>query len=248
LANVRVRYRGRVGDQGLGADATIRAVSALSDESRRRMFEFCRRAGRAISRDEAAAEVGISRKLAAFHLEKLVEAGLLRAHYEQGSRLRKVGRAPKLYEPVETDVRVSIPPRQPDLLAEILLDGVLSHDRTDDDAGPLDSALKAAYRRGEQVGEEERARSRPGRLSSERALTLSEATLSRVGFEPDRPRPNCVRLHSCPFHPLAQAQPDAVCGINHAFLTGMLNGLRATTVRAILDPAGGECCVEITAD
>ncbi|TCC61432.1 transcriptional regulator [Kribbella pittospori] len=208
------------------------------------MFEFCRRAGRAISRDEAAAEVGISRKLAAFHLEKLVEAGLLRAHYEQGGRLRKVGRAPKLYEPVETDVQVSIPPRRPDLLAEILLDGVLSQD----DGSPMDSAMKAAFRRGERIGEEERARSRPGRLSSERALTLSEATLSRVGFEPDRPRPNCVRLHSCPFHPLAQAQPDAVCGINHAFLTGMLSGLRATTVRAILDPAGGECCVEITAD
>ncbi|TCC47985.1 transcriptional regulator [Kribbella capetownensis] len=209
------------------------------------MFEFCRRAGRAISRDEAAAEVGISRKLAAFHLEKLVEAGLLRAHYEQGGRLRKVGRAPKLYEPVETDVRLSIPPRQPDLLAEILLDGVLSQD---DDISPMDSALNAAFRRGERIGEDERARSRPGRLSSERALTLAEATLSRVGFEPDRPRPDCVRLHSCPFHPLAQAQPDAVCGINHAFLTGMLNGLRATTVRAILDPAGGECCVEITAD
>jgi len=234
-----------VADEGLGADAAIRAVSALSDESRRRMFEFCRRAGRAISRDEAAAEVGISRKLAAFHLEKLVEAGLLRAHYEQGGRLRKVGRAPKLYEPVETDLRLSIPPRRPDLLAEILLDGVLSHD---DDVSPMDSALGAAFRRGERVGAEERARSRPGRLSSERALTLSEATLSRAGFEPDRPRPNCVRLRSCPFHPLAQAQPDAVCGINHAFLTGMLDGLQATTVRAILDPAGGECCVEITAD
>jgi predicted ArsR family transcriptional regulator len=237
-----------MGPRGLEPDATIKAVSALNDESRRRMFEFCRRAGRAISRDEAAAEVGISRKLAAFHLEKLVEAGLLRAHYEQAGRLRKVGRAPKLYEPVESDLRVSIPPRQPDLLAEILLDGVLSHDRSDDAASPLESARRAAFRRGERVGEQERSRSRPGRLSAERALTLSEATLSRAGFEPERPHAGCIRLHSCPFHPLAQAQPAAVCGINHAFLTGMLSGLRATTVHAVLDPEGGECCVEITAD
>jgi len=229
-------------------DATIRAVSALSDDSRRRMFEFCRRAGRPISRDEAAAEVGISRKLAAFHLEKLVEAGLLRAHFEHAGRLRKVGRTPKLYEPAGTDVRVSIPPRQPDLLAEILLDGVLSHDRAGDDGGPLDSALRAASRKGEAVGEEERVRSRPGRLSAERALTLSEATLARAGFEPVRPEPGCVRLQSCPFHPLAQAQPDAVCGINHAFVTGLLAGLRATTVHAVLDPDGWECCVAITAD
>lgn len=226
-------------------ERAIRSVSALSDESRRRMFEFCRRAGRPVSRDEAAAEVGISRKLAAFHLEKLVDADLLRAHYDHAGRLRKVGRAPKLYEPVDADVRVSIPPRQPDLLAEILLAGVLSAGGV---VSPLDSARQAAFRRGEAAGADERIRTRPGRLSAERALTLSEATLSRVGFEPDRPRPGCVRLRSCPFHPLAQAQPDAVCGINHAFLSGVLSGLEASTVHAVLDPDGGECCVEITAD
>ncbi|TDW86583.1 putative ArsR family transcriptional regulator [Kribbella sp. VKM Ac-2566] len=224
-------------------DAAIVALAALGDESRRRMFEFARRAGRPISRDDAAAEVGISRKLAAFHLERLVEAGLLRSHFEHVARLRKVGRAPKLYEPVGTDLRVSIPPRQPDLLAEILLDGALS----DEPVSPLESARRAAFRRGERLGEQERARSRPGRLSAERALTLSEATLSGAGFEPVRPRPGCVRLRSCPFHPLAEAQPEAVCGFNHAFVSGLLSGLEANTVEAVLDPDGGECCVEITA-
>lgn len=219
-------------------------MSVLSDDTRRRMFDFCRRIGRAITRDEAAAEVGISRKLAAFHLERLVEAGVLRAHYERAGGIRKVGRAPKMYEPAETDLQVSIPPRRPDLLAEILLDGVLSQTEAD----PLESARQAAFRHGERVGEEERARSRPGRLSAERALTLSEATLAGVGFEPVRPRPGCVRLQSCPFHPLAQSHPEAVCGINHAFLTGVLSGLQATTINAVLDPAGGECCVELTAD
>lgn len=224
----------------------------LSDDTRRRMFDFCRREGRAISRDEAAAEVGISRKLAAFHLERLVDAGLLRSHYERSGGIRKVGRAPKMYEPAETELQVSIPPRRPDLLAEILLDGILSQEDSDEaqagGAGALESTRRAAFRHGERVGAEERARSRPGRLSAERALTVSEATLVSVGFEPTRPRPDCVRLHSCPFHPLAQSQPDAVCGINHAFLTGMLSGLQATTVHAVLDPEGGECCVEITAD
>ncbi|MEU4293606.1 helix-turn-helix domain-containing protein [Kribbella sp. NPDC026596] len=242
--------------RGSGAEATIRAVSVLSDDTRRRMFDFCRRGGRAISRDEAAAEVGISRKLAAFHLERLVDAGLLRTHYERSGGIRKVGRAPKMYEPAETELQVSIPPRRPDLLAEILLDGILSQDdNADGDAeapdggsGGLEAARRAAFRHGERVGAEERARSRPGRLSAERALTVSEATLASVGFEPTRPRPGCVRLHSCPFHPLAESQPDAVCGLNHAFLTGMLSGLRATTVHAVLDPKGGECCVEITAD
>jgi predicted ArsR family transcriptional regulator len=38
-----------------------------------------------------------------------------------------------------------------------------------------------------------------------------------------------------------------VCGINHAFLTGVLDGLDTTAVHAVLDPRAGECCVELRA-
>ncbi|MET8584132.1 hypothetical protein ABZX39_25115 [Streptomyces collinus] len=58
------------------ADRAIDSVSALGEDSRRRMSVFVRRAGRAVTRDEAAAGVGNSRKLAAFHPHKLVDAGL----------------------------------------------------------------------------------------------------------------------------------------------------------------------------
>ena len=54
----------------------IRAVAALDDEFRRGMYAFIRKARRPVTREEAAASVGISRKLAAFHLDKLVEADL----------------------------------------------------------------------------------------------------------------------------------------------------------------------------
>jgi predicted ArsR family transcriptional regulator len=59
-------------------DPAIRAVAALDDELRRGMYAFIRKARRPVTREEAAASVGISRKLAAFHLDKLVEVGLLR--------------------------------------------------------------------------------------------------------------------------------------------------------------------------
>ncbi|MFD9095732.1 hypothetical protein [Streptomyces collinus] len=58
------------------ADRAIDPVSALGEYSRRRMSVFVHRAGRAVTRDEAAVGVGISRKLAAFHPHKLVDAGL----------------------------------------------------------------------------------------------------------------------------------------------------------------------------
>ncbi|GAA0465821.1 hypothetical protein [Streptomyces olivaceiscleroticus] len=69
--------------------------------------------------------------------------------------------------------------------------------------------------------------------------------LDRYGFEPAREAPDRVRLRNCPFHPLAAQAPDLVCGMNHAFLTGYLQGLRAPAVQAILAPSPGECCVEL---
>lgn len=229
----------------------------LDDETRRGMYTFIRAARRPVTRDEAAAAVGISRKLAAFHLDKLVEAGVLQADYQHVAGIRKVGRTPKVYQPVEADLRVSIPPRQPDLLAGILVDAVLaSSDDGDNDTGTdsgggdhqvRHAALAAARRRGHRIGAAERAQARLGRLGAERALTLTAALLRRHGFEPDRGSPTCLRLGTCPFHPLAARAPELVCGINHAFLAGLLDGLDATSVEAVLDPHAGECCVELRA-
>lgn len=218
----------------------IRAVAVLEDDLRRGMYAFIRAARRPVTREEAAGAVGISRKLAAFHLDKLVDAGLLRAGYAAG--IRKVGRAPKVYEPTDVDIAVTIPHRQHDLLADILLDAVLTEGQ---DENSRQAAMRVARHRGEELGAAEREQARPGRLGTERALTLAEGVLARHGFEPDRQAPTCVRLRNCPFHPLAAKAPDLVCGINHAFLTGLLVGLRATTVHAVLAPTPGECCVEL---
>jgi predicted ArsR family transcriptional regulator len=219
----------------------IRAVAALDDELRRGMYLFIRQARRPVTRDEAAASVGISRKLAAFHLDKLVDAGLLRAHYQPAGG---VGRAPKVYQPVDTDIRVSIPQRQHDVLADILLDAVL-----DEGTGETarDAAVRVARDHGTALGAAEREQTRPGRLGPERALTLVSRVAERCGFEPDRETPTSVRLRNCPFHPLTARAPELVCGINHAFLAGVVDGLAASAVRAVLEPRAGECCVELRA-
>ena len=234
------------------SDARIRAVAALDDGLRSGMYTFIRAARRPITRDEAAAAVGISRKLAAFHLDKLVDAGVLQADYQPISGIRKAGRAPKMYRPVDADIHVSIPSRQHDLLADILLDAVLAtsrHNAGDNDGDNTEDAAQAAVRaageRGHQAGVAERERIRPGRLGAERALTLTETVLHRHGFEPNRASSTCLRLGACPFHPLAGRAPELVCGINHAFLAGLVDGLGAEPVTAILDPTAGECCVEM---
>ncbi|WP_431927745.1 helix-turn-helix transcriptional regulator [Amycolatopsis tucumanensis] len=226
------------------SEGPIRALAALDDELRRSMYAFIRQARRPVTRDEAAASAGISRKLAAFHLDKLVAAGLLRARYEFVGERRGAGRTPKVYEPSGEEVRVSIPPRHHDLLADILLGAVLDEGEHET---ARDAALRVARKRGRAVGTAERERTRPGRLGAERALTVAAEVVERHGFEPSRESPVCVRLRNCPFHPLAAREPAVVCGINQSFLGGLLDGLDATSVEAALEPRAGECCVELRA-
>src|SRR5215467_5810500 len=108
--------------------AAVAAIAALDDDVRRALYEHVRAAGVPVTREEAAGSVGISRKLAAFHLDKLVEAGVLRARYQATGGSRGVGRTPKVYEPSDLDIRISIPQRQYDILAGILLDAVVASD------------------------------------------------------------------------------------------------------------------------
>src|SRR5438874_859590 len=86
------------------------------------------------------------------------------------------------------------------------------------------SRRRVAREHGQHLGQVEREQTRPGRLGAERALTLAQSVLERHGFEPWRSTATCVRLHNCPFHPLAARAPDLVCGINQAFLSGFLDG------------------------
>ena len=262
LGHVAGQYAGRVDPDAsqpataaveLPPAAAVAAVAALGDEHRRRMYEFIRSSPHPVSRDQAAAAVGISRKLAAFHLDKLVEVGLLHAGVAGAGEVRRVGRRPKVYWSSDTDVRVSIPTRYPDLLVDILVDALHTTgergedlDAADASAEPIARVTAAAHRRGAELGAAERARTRPGRLGSERGLTALDSVLSTLGFEPRRDRPTTLTLRNCPFRPHAAAAPQLICTLNRALITGLLEGLQADTITATLVPRPAQCCVELT--
>jgi len=221
--------------------AAVAAIAALDDDVRRALYEHVRAAGGPVTREEAAGAVGISRKLAAFHLDKLVELGVLRSGFGVSSD-RRVGRAPRVYEPAAQDISVRVPERSPELLASILVEAVAT-EQTDERAE--DAVLRVARERGVALGTTERARLRGGRVGAERALATSEELLAEHGFEPFREE-GSVRLRNCPFHPLAGAAPALVCGLNRAYLAGLVDGLDAgDRVSAELAPRPGECCVEL---
>ena len=112
--------------------------------------------------------------------------------------------------------------------------------------GSGDRRLRLAEARGTELGEAQRDLRRPGRLGTERALTLAAEALDDLGFEPERATPALLLLRNCPFHPLAAQAPDLVCSINQRFLDGYLHGLGAAdTTAAILQPEPDSCCVRL---
>ncbi|OLZ65393.1 transcriptional regulator [Streptomyces sp. IMTB 2501] len=230
----------------MGLDhASLTSLAALGDATRRRMFELIRQERRPVTREEVADTLGISRKLAAFHLDKLVAAGLLQARAEPPAGIRKVGRRPKVYEPVDEAIAVNIPERRYGMLADVLTEAVLTE--TDRESAH-EAALRVAYTRGETLGSAERERLRPGRLGAERGLSVAADTLEEFGYEPERTAPTLIRLRNCPFHPLAAKAPELVCAVNQAFLAGYLHGLGSDKTTAVLAPRPGSCCVELRGD
>jgi predicted ArsR family transcriptional regulator len=221
------------------------AIAALEDDLRRRMYVFIRAQGRAVSRDEAAEEVGISRKLAAFHLDKLVERGLLTAHYARlpGRGGRGAGRSSKLYEPSDLEVDVSIPERRYDIVGEIMVAALIENSNE----SPQEVARRIAYDRGHAIGEEVKAELRLRPPGSERALAVAEEALAGYGYEPYRVDDGTISLRNCPFHDLSRRAPELVCGLNREFIDGFLRGLGNDNVEAALVPTPGECCVKLKA-
>ena len=206
------------------------AVVALADASRRSLYEYVCRQDRPVSREEAGDATGMSRGLAAFHLEKLVDARLLRADVQApaGGR-RGRGRAPKVYQAAGDGLAITIPQRRYELIAEILADAV-----ADAPSDAEATARRLATDRGQALG---------ARLRGDGSLT---GALAELGFEPEDGGRGAVVLRNCPFHLLAARQTALVCGINLAFVVGLLQGLEISGVQAELAPRAGYCCVELT--
>ena len=218
------------------------AIAALDDDVRRSLYEHVRRAGVPVTREEAATAVGISSKLAAFHLDKLVELG--RAALRASGRRRAggwAGRRGSTSRP-RSDIAVRVPERSPELLASILVEAVTTEQQ---DERAEAAVLRVAGERGVALGADERARLRGGRVGAERALATSEELLARQGFEPFR-EDGLGAAAQLPVPP--DGRDGAGAGLRaEPRLPGRgLEGLDAgDRVAAELAPRAGECCVEL---
>jgi predicted ArsR family transcriptional regulator len=223
----------------------LASLSTLDDPVRRRLYEVVTRQPGPVSRDEAAATAGIGRALAVYHLDKLVESGLLAATYQRpaGRSGPGAGRPAKLYARVDREFAVTVPPRSYELAARLLVQAVEA-----DDSGQSRAALgQAARRLGTELGRGYRAEAGGRDAPGGRSVTACEmeSVLARQGYEPGRGGDGIIRLRNCPFHQLAERHREVVCGMNLTLVEGLVEGLGADGWQPVLDPRPGHCCVAL---
>lgn len=224
-------------------DAAIAGVALLDEPVRRALYRYVTAQSAPVGRDQAARAARTTRENAAFHLDRLVEGGLLDVSFKRlsGRTGPGAGRPSKLYQRSPLEIDVTLPARRYHLLAELLATAIDAARGRD----PQREVAKAASAFGRGLGEE--ARARAGRRASRATLTRSAiAVLDEYGFSPTISADGSVRLRNCPFDALARSHRELVCGMNLAFMEGILAGLDASGLAARADPQPGLCCVALS--
>jgi predicted ArsR family transcriptional regulator len=222
----------------------LATVAALGEPLRRAIFLYVAAEPDPVSRDQAAERFEVSRAVAAFHLDKLADLGLLDVEFKRppGRSGPGAGRPAKLYRPSAREVSFSFPPREYELAGRLLAEAVNVSTR---DRVPVERALTDAARAaGHTLGR--RALERAGRaVESEELVDAVSAVLGEWAYEPRDEDSGEIALLNCPFHVLAQEYRDLVCGMNLALMTGVTEEVEDARLEARLDPHPGECCVRL---
>jgi predicted ArsR family transcriptional regulator len=205
----------------------VAAVSALDDPVRRALLDLVTRSEDPVSRDDAAQVLGLSRRAASFHLDRLAEKGLLTVEFRRlsGRTGPGAGRPSKLYRRLPDEVAVSVPERHYDLAGDLLAAAVDESTRTGERA--RDALLRLARDLGRELGA--------------RAGTFDKVVRDH-GFEPRPDGDGGTLLANCPFHRLAQRHADTVCHLNLELLSGVAEATGRDHM-VVFDPNPGRCCV-----
>jgi predicted ArsR family transcriptional regulator len=214
----------------------ISKVGALTDPIRRALYHFVAHQPGSVSRDQAAEGIDVPRHTAKFHLDKLVDEGLLITEFRRlsGRSGPGAGRPAKLYRRARSEINVSLPRRRYDLASQVLADAV---ERAL--AGtPMHTALAEAADEGARVVTE----SWPHNRGTE--LERMEALLARLGYEP-RADGDVVQVRNCPYQQLSSEHPDLVCPMNRDFIAAAARRLECDEILVESVEPGTRCCVRV---
>ncbi len=219
----------------------VTGVAALAEPVRRELYLYVVSQLDPVSRDQAAAGVGVARHTAKFHLDKLVEEGLLDTDFRRltGRQGPGAGRPAKLYRRAAGEVSVSLPERRYDLAGQLMAAAI---DEATTAGTPVHQALdRAAASFGAALGEQAGRAADPGDVATARRDLCD--VLAAHGYEPHLDG-DLVTLQNCPFHALAREHTALVCGMNLALVAAAAARLD-DRLAPRLEPADGRCCVVV---
>jgi predicted ArsR family transcriptional regulator len=217
----------------------VTMLGALADPVRRALYRFVSEQPGAVSREQAAYGVDVPHYKARFHLDRLVDAGLLVPEFRRltGRTGPGAGRPAKLYRRVRGEVSVSVPSRRYDLAGRVLAEAAeralggtpmeLALEGAAVDAA--DSVVAAA---GEQdLGADD--------------LTRVAHVLAPLGYEP-RVAEAELRLANCPYGGLSADHPNVICRMNKTFVGAVVERLGCRDAEAGSSTAADHCCVRVS--
>ncbi len=221
--------------------AQVSSIGALAEPSRLALYQYVVAASAPVSREQAATAVDLPLHSVKFHLDRLVEEGLLDVEFRRltGRTGPGAGRPAKLYRRADRQVTVSLPERRYELAGEVLAAAVEESTR---EGTPITEAVrKVAHATGSGLTGDTTVPRSTSRAASTQSLV---DVLGAHGYEP-RLVDDDVCLTNCPFDRLAAEHTELVCGMNLALVDGVLDGLHLQAMAARLDPQPGFCCVKV---
>jgi predicted ArsR family transcriptional regulator len=222
--------------------ARLSRVGALADPVRRSLYGYVCSQPDSVSTDQAAAATGIARHNAKFHLDRLVNEGLLETEFRrlEGRGGPGAGRPTKFFRRAARELSVTLPERHYELAGELLATAV--DDSVREGTSVLEELVRAAERTGLAAAEASGSAD-AGALDD--AVTSVWRALAAHGYEPQH-QDGTITLTNCPFHALAKTHTTLVCGMNLALIGAITERLGEGTLAARLDPDEHRCCVVVS--
>lgn len=226
-----------------GRTDDVTALAALGDPSRRALYDFIVHATRAVSREKAAAAVGLERGTATHHLERLAADGLLKVEYRRltGRQGPGAGRPAKLYRRADRQFDVTLPRRDYALVSRLL---ATATDRARGEGMDIEAALHETCTKEGQTLAARILGGLPRTAGPSAKHAALRVALGALGYEPAVVKDRTIVLRNCPFHQLSREHSDLVCGLNRCLVHAAVEDLQAG-LTAQLQPEEGFCCVRI---
>jgi predicted ArsR family transcriptional regulator len=239
IVNTSVRYGGH---EVQSFDRNVTGIGALADPVRRQLYRFVCSQAQPVTRDQAAAAVGIARHKAKFHLDRLEAEGLLETDYVRltGRTGPGAGRPAKRYRRGRREFAITLPARDYELAGHIMAEAISASARTGTPI--LDALNSTAAVHGAAIA----ATSADHPSGSDAALDLAVRILTEQAYEPRRIDRTIV-MANCPFRRLAASHTDLICRLNHSLLSGFIDSFAPDLLDARLEPVEHRCCVTLVA-